>query len=181
MFGFGDHEESYNAVYGEQHEGKFSHELLAGAASFGAAKVFEDRQRREGKPVSHAFAKELLAGIAGGEVDKLFETHGLDYLDKEKAKHEARRMATEGYDQHYGQQEEWHPDSQPPFEYNNERYNHNRGYEGGREERFDDRREERFDDRREERFDDRREERYDDRREYGGREERYEEQRYDRY
>lgn len=29
-----------------------------------------------GKPVSHAFAKELLAGFAGGEIDKLAETHG---------------------------------------------------------------------------------------------------------
>ena len=31
---------------------------------------------REGKPVSHQFAKELLAGFAGGEIDKLAETHG---------------------------------------------------------------------------------------------------------
>ena len=29
-----------------------------------------------GKPVSHQFAKELLAGFAGGEIDKLAETHG---------------------------------------------------------------------------------------------------------
>lgn len=29
-----------------------------------------------GKPISHQFAKELLAGFAGGEVDKLAETHG---------------------------------------------------------------------------------------------------------
>ena len=56
-------------------------------------KLFEDHQRKEGetailssmnwlltiitgKPVSHAFAKELLAGFAGGEVDKLAETKG---------------------------------------------------------------------------------------------------------
>ncbi len=57
-------------------------------------KLFEDNQRKQGtqysrlasfvplahrsvgKPVSHAFAKELLAGFAGGEVDKLAETHG---------------------------------------------------------------------------------------------------------
>lgn len=29
-------------------------------------------------------AKDLLAGFAGGESDKLFETHGLDFLDREK-------------------------------------------------------------------------------------------------
>ena len=37
-----------------------------------------------GKPVSHSFAKELLAGFVGGEVDKLAETKGMDYYDKEK-------------------------------------------------------------------------------------------------
>ena len=56
-------------------------------------KLFEDRQRKagkancsslqihcsqslSGKPVSHEFAKELLAGIAGGEADRLAETKG---------------------------------------------------------------------------------------------------------
>jgi hypothetical protein len=54
-----------------------------------------------GKPVTHQFAKEMLAGIVGGEVDKLFETKGLDYIDREKAKHQARRNAEELYDSHY--------------------------------------------------------------------------------
>lgn len=119
MFGFEHHEQ----VYGGEHEGKFSHELLAGAASFEATKLFEDRQRREGKPVSHAFAKELLAGIAGGEVDKLFETKGLDYLDQRRAREQAQDYAVNNYDQHYGQQEQWHPDHAPPFDYQDERFN----------------------------------------------------------
>lgn len=120
MFGF--HEDHHEQVYGEKHEGKFSHELLAGAASFEAAKLFEDRQRREGKPVSHKFAKELLAGIAGGEIDKLFETKGLDYLDRDEAKRQAQQQAVNNYDNNYGGQQEWHPESQPPFDYNNDRY-----------------------------------------------------------
>ena len=33
----------------ENHEASFGHEALAGAASFGAFKLFEDRQRKEGK------------------------------------------------------------------------------------------------------------------------------------
>ena len=33
-----------------------------------------------GKPVSHQFAKELLAGFAGGEIDKLAETHGMGII-----------------------------------------------------------------------------------------------------
>jgi hypothetical protein len=32
----------------QKHESSFGHEALAGAASFGAFKIFEDRQRAEG-------------------------------------------------------------------------------------------------------------------------------------
>lgn len=82
-------------------------------------KVFEDRQRNEGQPVSHAFAKEMLAGIAGGEVDKLFETKGLDFLDREKAKRQAQDRVQNAYDNHYGNSDQWSPDQQPPQEYQN--------------------------------------------------------------
>lgn len=62
-----------------------------------------------GKPVSHAFAKELLAGFAGAEVDKLAETKGEDFFDRERAKHEARKRAENLYDQHYGGQDQYDP------------------------------------------------------------------------
>ena len=95
-----DHQQVYDNDGGynqPEHEAKWGHELLAGAASFEGMKLFEDHQRKEGefqqlgkskpqgadyapgKPVSHQFAKELLAGFAGGEVDKLAETHGVHY------------------------------------------------------------------------------------------------------
>lgn len=106
---------------GEQHhEGKFSHEFASGAASFGAMKAYEDHQRKNGsvialiaslsyanllsligKPVSHAFAKELIAGFVGGEVDKLAETKGMDWVDREKAKHHAKQNAHEMYEERY--------------------------------------------------------------------------------
>lgn len=124
MFGFDDYQDSHAAVYGDQHEGKFSHELVAGGASFAAFKVFEDRQRRSGQPVSHAFAKEMLAGIAGGEIDKLFETKGLDYLDREESKRQAQQYVEQAYEQHYGGQEQWSPEYQPPFDYQDQRYNY---------------------------------------------------------
>ncbi|KDN50863.1 hypothetical protein K437DRAFT_221834, partial [Tilletiaria anomala UBC 951] len=96
-------ESSHNQVYGgETHESKFSHELIGGAAGFEAMKAYEDHERREGKPVNHALAKELLAGFAAAEVDKLFETKGLDFLDREKAKYHARQEAEQAYDQQYG-------------------------------------------------------------------------------
>jgi len=43
--------------------------------------------------VNHAVAKEMLAAVAGAEVDKLVETKGLDYIDREKAKSQAQQQA----------------------------------------------------------------------------------------
>ncbi|KAH8915747.1 hypothetical protein BT69DRAFT_1251206 [Atractiella rhizophila] len=81
-------------VYGtEGHKAHWSHELIGGAAAFAAAKAYEEKQARDGKPANHALAKELIAGIAGAEVDKLFETKGLDFIDREKAKHHAKKEA----------------------------------------------------------------------------------------
>ncbi|RDW60062.1 hypothetical protein BP5796_11668 [Coleophoma crateriformis] len=100
VFGWGESEQAYNDVQ-SGNESSFSHEALAGAASFGAFKLFEDRQRKEGKPVSHAFAKELLAGLAGAEIDKLAETKGEDFIDREKAKYHAKQQVEKMYDDHY--------------------------------------------------------------------------------
>ncbi|EMC94133.1 hypothetical protein BAUCODRAFT_36602 [Baudoinia panamericana UAMH 10762] len=113
---FDDNNDAYNQVQNDQpdHEGKFSHELIAGGASFMAMKVFEDQQRKEGKVVNHQFAKELLAGIAGGEVDKLCETKGADYVDRERAKHEAKQRAERMYDEHYGGDDQYDPNQREP-------------------------------------------------------------------
>lgn len=62
-----------------------------------------------GKPISHQFAKELLAGFAGAEVDKLAETKGEDFFDKERSKHQAKRQAEQLYDQHYGGDDQYDP------------------------------------------------------------------------
>lgn len=72
-----------------------------------------------GKPVSHAFAKELLAGFAGAEVDKLVETKGMDEYDAVRAKRHARDAAENMYDQHYGQDDQYDPyqRDQPNFNY----------------------------------------------------------------
>ncbi|KAK4895714.1 hypothetical protein LTR27_006195 [Elasticomyces elasticus] len=129
MFGFGDGQQNYDQVQndqGDQNDGSFSHELIAGGASFAAMKVFEDRQRKEGKTVNHQFAKELLAGIAGGEVDKLCETKGADYIDREKAKHQARERTEQMYDQHYGQYDQYDPQQQDPPQHLRESFGNDR-------------------------------------------------------
>jgi hypothetical protein len=82
-----------------------------------------------GKPVTHQFAKELLVGFAAAEVDKLAETKGEDWFDKERAKHEAKKHAEHMYEEHY---ERGHGAD----EYNPERYGPHERYEqyGRREE-----------------------------------------------
>ncbi|KAF9387845.1 hypothetical protein CPB97_001958 [Podila verticillata] len=95
MFGF--HEDAHAQVFGgKAHESSWTHELIAGAAAFEAAKAYEKKNGG-----SHQLTKEMLAGLAGAEADKLFETKGLDGLDRERAKHEAREQAKELYDQRY--------------------------------------------------------------------------------
>ena len=69
--------------------------------------------------MNHAFAKELLAGFVGGEVDKLAETKGvqchrlvlriqeadlilgMNEYDRERAHHQAKENASHMYDEHY--------------------------------------------------------------------------------
>jgi len=94
-------EDHHEAVYGGEHEGSLTHELLAGAASFEAMKAYERHREAEGDPANHQTAKELLAGFAGAEVDKLFETRGLDYLDRDKARAQAQEQAAQLYDERY--------------------------------------------------------------------------------
>ena len=73
-----------------------------------------------GKPVAHQFAKELLVGFAAAEVDKLAETKGEDWFDKERAKHEAKKHAENMYDEHYVRHhnaDEYDPERYEPHEH----------------------------------------------------------------
>jgi len=105
VFGWGESHDAYQQVYADDQEpdnqSSFPHELIAGGAAFAGFKAFEDHQRKEGKPVSHQFAKELLAGFAGAEVDKLAETKGMNEYDRLRAKHGAKENAEKMYDDHY--------------------------------------------------------------------------------
>ncbi len=67
-----------------------------------AMKAYEDYERRTGEKVSHPLMKEMLAGFATAEVDRLVETKGLDYLDQEKAKRRAVEQAHYIAEQQYG-------------------------------------------------------------------------------
>ncbi|KAK0719895.1 hypothetical protein B0H67DRAFT_169481 [Lasiosphaeris hirsuta] len=99
--------------YNDHHKAKLSHELIGGAAAFEAMHLWEKKQRESGQEVKHSFAKEALAGLAGAEIDRLVETKGLDFVDREKAKHHAKKQVEDMYDAQYGEREHYSPHHQP--------------------------------------------------------------------
>jgi hypothetical protein len=117
-------ERSYNRVYDDNnfradtHPHLLGHQAVAGVAALAGFKAFEDHQRKEGlsaqlewphniyylltgKPVSHQFAKEMLAGFAGAEVDKMAQRRGDGWFHREMARHQAQENAKQMYDDYY--------------------------------------------------------------------------------
>ncbi|KAJ7364012.1 hypothetical protein B0H14DRAFT_2665365 [Mycena olivaceomarginata] len=89
-----DEASAYNSVTNEStHKSEISHQLIAAAASYEAARAYEKHVEANGKPASHDQAKALLAGFAGAFVDRIVETKGLDEIDVAKAKYEAHENA----------------------------------------------------------------------------------------
>jgi len=83
--------QAHDQVTNAPHKAALSHELIASAASYAAAKAYEKHCEENGKPANHKQAVELLAALTGGIVDRLVETKGLDAIDKAKAKHDAKK------------------------------------------------------------------------------------------
>ena len=54
-------------------------------------------------------AKEALMGMVGVEMDKWGETKGMDKVDTERAKHQAKEQAEHMYDEQYGNQDQFNP------------------------------------------------------------------------
>ncbi|KAG2172483.1 hypothetical protein INT44_006656 [Umbelopsis vinacea] len=99
--------EAYEQVHAvdqptEEHKATWSHELIGGAAAFEAMRLYEQKAEKEGKQDDHAFAKEILAGIAGASVDGLIESKGLNFIDREKAKRHATQEAEKLYKERTG-------------------------------------------------------------------------------
>ncbi|KAF2276449.1 uncharacterized protein EI97DRAFT_467142 [Westerdykella ornata] len=101
--------QAYSRVYenGDVDEQKHhrGQEFLAGGMALAGFKAFEDHQRKEGKPISHGMAKDMLAGFAGAEVDKFCQQEGHEWFDHEKAKRHAEEQAGKMYDEYYIQQQ----------------------------------------------------------------------------
>ncbi|KAI5450043.1 hypothetical protein NCC49_003805 [Naganishia albida] len=139
-----DEQQAYEQV---QREGSTSHEVVAGAASFMAMRKYLEKQESEGKPESWEMAKEIIAGIAGAEADKLIETKGLTEVDQLRARHQAeenakRALAQSGqfggaqYEQRSFEQSQYGGgggghDNSYGGERREEHHRHGRGGEGG--------------------------------------------------
>ncbi|KAJ3937219.1 MAG: hypothetical protein NXY57DRAFT_981955 [Lentinula lateritia] len=87
-----DQAQAWDQVNNAPHKAELSHELLAAAASYEAAKAYEKHVADNGEPDSHATRNELLATFAGGFIDRIVETKGLDFIDKEKAQYNAKKQ-----------------------------------------------------------------------------------------
>ncbi|KAJ3725967.1 hypothetical protein EV361DRAFT_877351 [Lentinula raphanica] len=88
-----DEANAYEQVQNSTHKAELSHELIAAAASYEAAKAYEKHCEKNGKPDSHAKAKELIAAFTGAFIDHIVETKGLDFIDKQKAHRDAKKNA----------------------------------------------------------------------------------------
>ncbi|KIK64546.1 hypothetical protein GYMLUDRAFT_40052 [Collybiopsis luxurians FD-317 M1] len=98
-----DKAQAWDQVQNAPHKAELSHELIAGAAAYEAAKAYEKHVAANGKPDSHAKAKELLyvvAAFSGAFIDRIVETKGLDAIDQAKAKHHAKQQAEEALNDH---------------------------------------------------------------------------------
>jgi hypothetical protein len=101
------HEEAYNTITGtevvtEEHKAEWTHEFLGAAAGFAAMKAYNKKKEEEGIVEDHQLSKELLAALAGGVIDNLVETKGMDWFDKHKAKKQAEEEAQRLYSQQTG-------------------------------------------------------------------------------
>ncbi|MCJ1288220.1 hypothetical protein MMC26_007575 [Xylographa opegraphella] len=84
---------------GPDNQASFTHELIAGAASYEAAKAYEKHCAANGDPGSHQEAKEIAAAFSGAFIDREAETRGLDFIDREKAKRMAEEQNNQAIDQ----------------------------------------------------------------------------------
>ncbi|KAG9044402.1 hypothetical protein FS837_008228 [Tulasnella sp. UAMH 9824] len=94
-------ETAHQEVVNAPHEAKVSHQLLAGAAAFEATRLWEHHKEKNGEQPNHPHAKALIAGFAGAFIDRIVETKGLDYIDKQKAKKQAQESAERQVDSNY--------------------------------------------------------------------------------
>ncbi|KZT51246.1 hypothetical protein CALCODRAFT_503772 [Calocera cornea HHB12733] len=101
-------QKSYNELYNhqgpmqEQQKSIWTHEAVAAAAGLAAMNAWEAHAKAGGQEPTHEVMKETLAAMAAAEVDRLIETNGLTWIDKERAQHDAIVQAQHYAEEKYG-------------------------------------------------------------------------------
>jgi len=108
-----------NGDFEEKHKASKLDEVLAGGASYAAARKYENTYDPNG---NHKEAKEVLAGFAGAFVDHEFESRGLDFIDSEKAKYGAKKAARQQVQDDYNQQHNLDGSDDAPYDPNYNQY-----------------------------------------------------------
>ncbi|XP_055354426.1 uncharacterized protein LOC129600059 [Paramacrobiotus metropolitanus] len=88
-------QEAHGKVFGHaapHHKASWTHELIAAAAGCEAMRAYENHHGTGGS-VDHSLIKDTLAALAAAAVDRLIETHGLDWVDAQRAKSHAAQQA----------------------------------------------------------------------------------------
>ena len=97
LFSHNRSQEAHATVFDENaqpHRASWTHELIAAAAGFEAMRAYENHVARQGgRAPSHSVMKDLLAGFAAAATDRIFETHGLDWLDQQRVAARATQNA----------------------------------------------------------------------------------------
>jgi hypothetical protein len=97
-------EDVHGDVYGgRRHHSDWTHQVVAGAVGFEAMRLYEHHREREGIVGHHELGKELIAGLAMAEADKLFEGRGLHHMERDRARRRAAEQAEYLYDEQYQQ------------------------------------------------------------------------------
>ncbi|KAL1925769.1 uncharacterized protein VTP21DRAFT_652 [Calcarisporiella thermophila] len=94
-------QDAHRQVYQEK-KAHLSHEIIGGAVAFEAMRMYAKRQEAQGQPMKHALAKEILAGIAAGEVTKLVEEHNWPWEKKREIEQQAQQQVNQMYEAQYG-------------------------------------------------------------------------------
>ncbi|KAJ1917988.1 hypothetical protein H4219_002876 [Mycoemilia scoparia] len=81
------------------HKAHFTHEAIGAAAAWEAVSAWNKHQERTGQKVEHGTAKKAVAGLAMGTAIKLFEDHGIDWIEKKRAAAHASAAAQKYYDE----------------------------------------------------------------------------------
>lgn len=90
-------------------------------------RAYENKQKAEGKPLHHPFMKEMLAAFAGAELDKLVETKGMDWMDRQQIMNHAHRYMEPPGGYSVAQQSSYGGQQQQP-QYGQPQYGQPQGY-----------------------------------------------------